>query len=137
MGKKRVLILCTGNSCRSQMAEGFINHALGGTWQAESAGTQPSGHVHPMAVKVMAEIGIDISGAKSKSVDLFLGTPFDEVITVCDEAREICPVWPGQGHRSHIRFEDPAQATGSEAQRLAVFRRVRDEIHEQVVGFLA
>jgi len=136
MGAKRVLILCTGNSARSQMAEGLVNHFLSGEWQAQSAGTSPAGHVHPLAVKAMAELGIDISGARSKSVDEFRGQEFDLVITVCDRAAENCPLWLGKGRKMHIGFPDPAAAEGSEAERLAVFRAVRDEIQREVVSRL-
>lgn len=136
MHKQRVLILCTGNSCRSQMAEGLINHFLGDRWEAYSAGIAPSGYVHPLAIKAMAELGIDLSASASKSVDQFYGQSFDYVITVCDDARETCPVWLGEGNVSHIGFYDPALATGSEEERLAVFRKVRDQIHDQVLGYL-
>jgi len=136
MHKRRVLILCTGNSCRSQMAAGLINHFLGDRWEAYSAGTAPSGYVHPLAIQVMAELGIDISTGVSKSVDQFYGQPFDAVVTVCDDARETCPVWLGEGNVSHIGFYDPALATGSEEERLAVFRQVCDQIRDQVLGYL-
>lgn len=137
MEKRRVLILCTGNSCRSQMAEGFINHDLGDRWEAVSAGTAPSGYVHPLAIKAMSEVGIDISTGFSKSADQFRTAPLDVAITVCDDANESCPVWLGDGKVVHIGFDDPAKATGSEAEQMAVFRRVRDEIRRQVVGYLA
>lgn len=135
--KRRVLILCTGNSCRSQMAEGLINHGLGEQWQADSAGTAPAGYVHPMAIAAMAELGIDLSAARSKSTEEFRGTAFDAVITVCDDAAENCPLWLGDGVVTHIGFDDPAKAGGSDEEKMAVFRRVRDEIHTQVLGYLA
>ena len=133
---KRVLLVCTGNAARSQMAEGLVNSLLAPGWQAMSAGTAPASHVHPLAVRVMAEIGIDIAGKRPKSVDEFQGVPFDIVITVCDHAAETCPVWLGKGRVVHIGFPDPAAATGSEADRLAVFRLVRDEIRRTVCGYL-
>jgi arsenate reductase len=134
--KKTVLFLCTGNSCRSQMAEGLVNHALGDRWKAYSAGTAPAGYVHPLAVEVMAELGIDISGQQSKSADRFRDAPLDLVVTVCDDAAENCPVWLGRGRKVHTGFEDPARATGSDEERLAVFRRVRDEILQEVFALL-
>jgi len=135
--KQRVLILCTGNSCRSQMAEALINRDLGDGWRAASAGTEPSGYVHPLAITAMAELGIDLSAGRSKSVEEFRDVPFDVVITVCDDALEKCPLWLGDGVVTHIGFEDPAKATGSDAEKMAVFRRVRDEIRTHVVGYLA
>lgn len=135
--EKRTLILCTGNSCRSQMAEGLINHDLSGQWLAYSAGTEPSGYVHPLAIKAMAEIGIDISAGRSKMVDAFRDVPFDVVITVCDDAAENCPLWLGSGRVTHIGFPDPAAASGSREERLVIFREVRDNIRERVVGYLA
>lgn len=136
MGKKTVLFLCTGNSCRSQMAEGLVNHFLGDGWEAFSAGTRPSGYVHPLAIKVMGESGIDIAERRSKSVDEFRGTSFDVVITVCADAAENCPVWLGLGEVEHIGFPDPADATGSEEERLEVFRRVRDGLRREVLRYL-
>jgi arsenate reductase (thioredoxin) len=133
---KKVLFLCTGNSARSQMAEGLVNHSLGAEWRAYSAGTDPAGYVHPLAVEVMAELGIDISGQQSKSTDEFRDIDLDLVVTVCDDAAENCPVWLGQGHRVHVSFQDPAKATGSEEERLAVFRRIRDAIRNQALGVL-
>lgn len=127
---KRVLVLCTGNSCRSQMAEGFLK-SFGGEVEAYSAGTNPASRVHPLAVEVMKEAGIDISESKPKSVLQFLDDSFDYVVTVCDHARETCPVFTGNvAHRIHIGFEDPAEAKGSEAEVLEVFRKVRDSIRE-------
>jgi arsenate reductase len=125
--KKRVLILCTGNSARSQMAEGLLRHDAGERFEVESAGTKAS-FVRPEAIAVMRELGIDISGHRSKNVNEFDGQQFDYVITVCDNAREACPVFFGAAQRLHHDFEDPATVTGSDQQRLAVFRRVRDEL---------
>lgn len=125
--KKRVLILCTGNSARSQMAEGLLRHDAGAQWEVESAGTKP-GTVRPEAIAVMRELGIDISGHRSKHVDEFEGQRFDYVITVCDHARESCPVFFGLAERLHHSFEDPATLDGPEPERLALFRRVRDEL---------
>jgi arsenate reductase (thioredoxin) len=128
--KTRVLILCTGNSARSQMAEGILRHDGGGAFDVASAGVKPSS-VRPEAITVMREIGIDISGHRSKSADEYSGQEFDYVITVCDNAKEMCPVFPGKTIHLHQSFEDPPPATaGDEATRLAVFRRVRDEIRE-------
>ena len=135
--RRRVLILCTGNSCRSQMAEALINHDLRFLWQAFSAGTEPSGYVHPLAVQAMAEIGIDIAGGRSKSTHEFRGEEFDIVITVCDDAAENCPVWLGSGTRVHIGFVDPARAEGTEAEQMAVFRQVRDDMRTRVIIYLA
>jgi arsenate reductase len=132
--KKRVLFLCTGNSCRSQMAEGLLRELAGHEFDAASAGTNPT-RINPMAVRVMAEAAIDISGQYSKSVDEMKGQQFDYVITVCDRAREACPVFPGDAKQLHWSFEDPAEATGTEEERLRAFRRVRDEIAERVRDF--
>ena len=130
--KKDVLFLCTGNSCRSQMAEALANHDHSRDWVAYSAGTEPAGYVHPLAIRVMAELDIDISDQSSKSVDALRSIEPDLVVTVCDDAAANCPVWLGRGHKIHVGFEDPAKATGSEVDRLAVFRRVRDEIRDQL-----
>src|SRR6516225_10312398 len=132
--QKKVLILCTGNSARSQMAEGLLRHDAGDRFTVESAGTKPS-HVRTEAIAVMKELGIDISGQRSKSVEEFARTEFDYVLTVCDNAKESCPVFPGHANRLHKNFEDPAAAEGTEAARLAVFRRVRDEIRDYLEGF--
>jgi arsenate reductase (thioredoxin) len=132
--KKRVLILCTGNSARSQMAEGLLRHDAGDRFTVESAGTQPS-TVRSEAIAAMKELGIDISGHSSKSVDKFAGQKFDYVLTVCDKAKESCPIFPGQSIRLHRNFEDPAAMEGSVEERLAVFRRVRDQIREYLRGF--
>ena len=129
--KIRVLILCTGNSARSQMAEGLLRHEGGERFEVHSAGTVPS-FVRPQAIEVMREIGMDISGHRSKSVDEFAGQEFDYVITVCDNAKENCPVFPGKTKRIHWSFDDPAEALGTEEEKLAVFRRVRNEIAEKL-----
>jgi arsenate reductase len=131
--KKRALILCTGNSCRSQMAEGFVNRLLGETWEARSAGTRPAERVHPLAVQVMAEAGVDISAAVPHSVGAVLDEPWDLVVTVCDAAQESCPVFPRPVPKIHLPFLDPAGAEGTEEQRLGVFRRIRDEIRAKLV----
>ncbi len=133
--KRRVLFLCTGNSCRSQMAEAIVQHDLGETWEAFSAGTRPEGFVHPLALAALAEIAISHTG-RSKPADEFRTMDFDLVVTVCDSAAEECPVWLGVGKRLHIDFPDPAKATGSEAERMNVFRAVRDDIRRQVVAAL-
>jgi arsenate reductase len=135
-GKRRVLVLCTGNSCRSQMAEGLIDHELGSTWEAHSAGTAPAPAVHPLAIRAMAEIGIDISTAVPASLQAHLDEPWDLVITVCDSASQNCPVFPGDTERIHISFPDPAEARGSEEERMQVFRSVRDSIRERVLADL-
>jgi arsenate reductase len=137
--RARVLILCTGNSARSQMAEGLLRHLgndAGDRFEVESAGTLPS-RVRPEAIAVMRELGIDISGHRSKSVDEFAGQRFDYVLTVCDNARESCPIYPGHANRLHRSFDDPAAVEGSEEERLAAFRRVRDEIRHYLRGFPA
>lgn len=134
--KKNVLFLCTGNSCRSQMAEGLVNRFLGEEWQAVSAGIKPASYVHPLAVEAMAELGIDISGHQPKSVDQFRDVDLDLVVTVCDDAAENCPLWPGQGRVVHMGFPDPARATGSQAEKMVVFRQVRDAIRQHVLAFL-
>lgn len=124
---QRVLILCTGNSARSQMAEGLLRQMAGARFEVHSAGTKP-GVVRPEAIKAMAEVGIDISGHRSKHVDELAGLSFDYVLTVCDHANEVCPVYPAGTRRVHRSFEDPAAVTGSEEERVAAFRRVRDEL---------
>jgi len=135
--RKRVLVLCTGNSCRSQMAEGWIRHLLGDRWEVRSAGTRPADRVHPLAVRVMAEAGVDISGARPEPVAACLGQPWDLVVTVCDAARESCPAFPGHAPQLHLSFPDPAEAGGSEAERLEAFRRVRDAIRDRLVPEVA
>ena len=132
--EKRVLILCTGNSARSQMAEGILRHIAGDRFEVESGGTVAS-FVRPQAIAAMSEIGIDISEHRSKCLDEFLGQPFDYVITVCDHANRTCPVFPGEATRIHWSFDDPAEANGSEIENAAVFRRVRDEIAERLSEF--
>jgi arsenate reductase len=132
---RKVLFLCTGNSCRSQMAEGWLRRYAGDRAAVFSAGTKPAG-LNPMAVTVMRESGIDISGQRSKHVDELANEDFLFVITVCDAAREACPVFPGALYQLHWDYDDPAGATGSEEEKLAVFRRVRDEIAEQVRTFV-
>jgi len=134
---KNILFLCTGNSCRSQMAEGLVNHFLSDRYRAYSAGTNPSGYVHPLAIRVMQELGIDISAGFSKHPDVYRHIDFDLVVTVCDDAVETCPLWLREGEVVHIGFYDPARATGPEEERLAIFRQVRDEIRDQVLPFLA
>ncbi|HEY3930675.1 MAG TPA: arsenate reductase ArsC [Candidatus Koribacter sp.] len=134
--KPNVLFLCTGNSCRSQMAEGFLRHYAGNRFDVQSAGTQPS-TVNPLAISVMREKGIDISSHRSKNAAEFLGHHFRYIITVCDNAREHCPIFPGPSIRLHWSFADPAEAAGSEAERLPVFRAVRDEIEKGIREFLS
>lgn len=134
MSKKRVLILCTGNSARSQMAEALLRHDAGNIFEVESAGTKAS-VVRPEAITAMSDLGIDISGHRSKNVDEFDGQPFDYVITVCDNAKETCPVFFGAAKRLHYSFDDPVAFQGSEAERLSVFRRVRGELREYLVAF--
>jgi len=131
----KVLFLCTENACRSQMAEGLVNHDLAGRVQAFSAGVRPS-RVNPRAIKVMAEIGIDIGHHRSKSVDELAGEHFDLVITVCDQAAQQCPMFPGDAEVMHIGFPDPAKATGTEEEIMTVFRRVRNDLREHLVPLL-
>lgn len=130
-----MLFLCTGNSCRSQMAEAIVNARLGNRWQAFSAGTHPAGYVHPLALQVLRELGIEHQG-RSKDVSEYQQAEFDLVVTVCDSAAEECPLWLGSGRRVHLGFPDPAKAQGDEAQVLAEFRRVRDRIADQVPDLL-
>lgn len=136
MEKLRVLFLCTGNSARSQMAEGVVNHFLGESWEAHSAGIAPAERVHPLAMAAMAELGIDIATHATKSIETFRDQPFDVVITVCDHASRHCPAWLGKGEVIHIGFPDPATAEGDEAAKLQIFRQVRDAIQQQVMDFL-
>lgn len=126
--KPLVLILCTGNSCRSQMAEGFLKAVAGDLLDVQSAGSKPAGYVHPMAIRVMKEIGIDISQNQSKHLDQFMANGVETIITVCGNADQACPAFPGKVNRHHFGFQDPAHAQGSEEQVLTAFRRVRDEI---------
>ncbi len=132
---KRVLFLCTGNSCRSQMAEAIVNARLAGQWQAVSAGTRPAGYVHPKALAALSEIGIRHDG-RSKLVDEFRGEDFDLVITVCDSAAEECPIWIGTGKREHHSFPDPAKADGTDEEIMSVFRSVRDDIEKEMMPLL-
>jgi arsenate reductase len=131
----KVLVLCTENACRSQMAEGLVNHDLAGRVQAFSAGVRPS-QVNPRAIQVMSELGIDISQQRSKSVDNLKGEQFDLVITVCDRAAGECPLFPGNTEIMHVGFPDPAQATGTEEEILTVFRQVRDDLRGQLIPLL-
>lgn len=133
---KRVLILCTGNSCRSQMAEALWNQLGQGEWLAESAGSRPAGFVHPLAIRAIAERGLDLSTHTSKSLDSFRDQTFDLVVTVCDHAKESCPWFAGGTETQHWPFADPADATGTEEQQLDVFRRVRDEIEATIEEYL-
>lgn len=134
--KQRVLILCTGNSARSQMAEGLLRHDGGDGFEVASAGIAPT-NVRPEAVAVMGEIGIDISHHRSKSIDDFVGQEFDYVVTVCDNANESCPIFPGRTKRLHWSFEDPAADEGTEEERRASFRKARDGIRERLRNFIA
>lgn len=133
--KPSILILCTGNSCRSHMAEGILRASAGDLLEVHSAGSRPAGYVHPFAVRVMAEIGIDIAGHRSKHLDEFRDREIETVITVCGNADQACPTFPGQVNRHHWGFDDPAHATGSEEEQLAVFRRVRDEIRRVFTAY--
>lgn len=133
--KRSVLFLCMGNSARSQMAEAIVNARFGRSWEAFSAGTRPADKVHPFALKALAEIEIEHRG-RSKSVDEFREVPLDLVVTVCDTAAEECPVWLGQGARVHLGFPDPAAAKGSDDERLAAFRQVRDDIVRRIPPLL-
>lgn len=135
MSKSRVLFLCTGNSARSQMAEGWLRHLAGDRYEAASAGTDPVG-VNPLAVEAMKEAGIDIASHRSKKLDSYLGHRFDHVITVCDRAKQTCPLFPGALRTHHWSFEDPAVAEGTHAQRLDAFRTIREQIRQRVVEFL-
>ena len=132
---KRILFLCTGNSCRSQMAEAIVNARIGDAWQAFSAGTKPAGYVHPKAIAVLSEIGINQNG-RSKLVDEYRDVDFDVVLTVCDSAAEECPVWIGKGIRRHHSFSDPAKAVGTEEEIMNVFRAVRDQIEKEIIPLL-
>lgn len=126
--KPLILVLCTGNSCRSHLAEGLLRAALGDGFEVASAGSNPAGYVHPLAIRAMEEVGIDLARHHSKHLDEFLDREVETVITVCGNADQACPVFPGQVNRHHWPFDDPAHATGTEEEQLAVFRRVRDEI---------
>jgi len=133
--KPTILVLCTGNSCRSHLAEGILRASLGNDFRIESAGSKPAGYVHPLAIRALAEIGIDISSHRSKHLDEFLEDDIETVITVCGNADQVCPMFPGQVNRHHFPFDDPAHATGGEEEQMAVFRRVRDEIRAVVLAY--
>lgn len=137
MNPPAILILCTGNSCRSHLAEGLLREALGPQFRVASAGSKPAGYVHPLGIRAMAEIGIDISEHRSKHLDEFLTDEVETVITVCGNADQVCPVFPGQVSRHHWPFDDPAHATGTEDEQMAVFRRVRDEIAQVFRAYAA
>ena len=137
MDKPLVLILCTGNSCRSHLAEGILRAAGNDLFRVASAGSKPAGYVHPLAIKAMEEIGIDISGHHSKHLSEFLNESVETVITVCGNADQACPMFPGQVNRHHWGFDDPAHASGSEEEQLTVFRRVRDEIRRVFEAYAA
>ena len=132
---KKVLFLCTGNSCRSQLAEAIVNARVGDVWQAVSAGTKPAGYIHSKALDALSEIGIQHTGS-SKRVDEFQGVDFDLVVTVCDSAAEECPVWLGNGKRVHHSFPDPAKAEGTDEEVMEVFRAVRDDIEKEMIALL-
>lgn len=132
-----ILILCTGNSCRSHLAEGILRAALGSGFNVQSAGSSPAGYVHPLAIQVMQEIGLDISQHHSKNLNEFLTQPVETVITVCGNADQACPMFPGQLNRHHWGFDDPAHAAGTDAEKLNVFRRVRDEIQRVFQAYAA
>jgi arsenate reductase (thioredoxin) len=133
--RTRVLFLCTHNSARSQMAEGLLRHLAGDRFEAHSAGTEAT-HVRPLAIRAMDEVGVDISGQESKTLERYLAEPFDYVVTVCDDANEACPFFPGARWRLHWSFPDPSEAEGSDEERLAVFRQVRDLITGRIQGEL-
>ena len=135
--KPTILVLCTGNSCRSHIAEGFLRAASGGTFAVASAGSKPAGYVHPLAIRVMKEVGIDLSQHRSKHLSEFLKREVDTVITVCGNADQACPVFPGQVNRHHWPFDDPAKAAGTETEQLEVFRRVRDEMRRVFEAYSA
>jgi arsenate reductase len=135
--KPAILILCTGNSCRSHIGEGFLRAVLGDSANVQSAGSKPAGHVHPLAIKVMAEVGIDISGHRSKPLTEFLDRPVHTVITVCGNVDQACPIFPGHVNRHHWPFFDPAKATGSEGEILKCFRTVRDEMRRVFEAYAA
>jgi arsenate reductase len=136
MTQRKVLFLCTGNSCRSQMAEAIVNTRIGDSWQAFSAGTKPAGNIHPLTVEVLEEIGIKHSG-KPKNASTFYGSEFDLVVTVCDAAAEDCPIWLGTNPQIHLAFEDPASFEGDQESTLSKFRQVRDEIDAHIPDLLA
>ena len=133
--KPSILILCTGNSCRSHLAEGILRHQAGDLLDVHSAGSNPAGYVHPLSIAALREIGIDISAHHSKHLDQFLGRRIHSVITVCGKADQVCPTFPGQHRRHHWPFDDPAQATGTDEEQMAVFRRVRGEIYRVFTAY--
>lgn len=133
--KPNLLILCTGNSCRSHLAEGLLRSVAGDLFTVHSAGSKPAGYVHPLAIRAMQEIGIDLSAHHSKHMNEFLAVPIETVITVCGNADQACPVYPGQVNRHHWPFDDPAHATGTDEEKMAVFRRVRDEIQQVFTAY--
>ena len=133
--KPTVLILCTGNSCRSHLAEGVLRSIAGDLLEVQSAGSKPAGYVHPLAIRVMREIDIDISSHRSKPLGEFLDRPIETVITVCGHADAACPIFPGQVNRHHWPFDDPAHTTGTDEEKLGVFRRVRDEIRRTFTAY--
>jgi arsenate reductase (thioredoxin) len=135
MSQQKVLFLCTGNSCRSQIAEAIVNSRLGAQWEAVSAGTHPAGYVHPKATQVLKEIGIDHQGI-SKSMEQFRGDTFDLVVTVCDDAEKNCPVWLGKGKQVHLGFQDPAKVQGTDEEVLTAFRAVRDLMLTKIPALL-
>lgn len=135
--KPAILILCTGNSCRSHLAEGLLRSMAGDLFEVHSAGSRPAGYVHPLAVRAMQEIGLDITGHRSKSLQELLTVPIETVITVCGVADQACPIFPGQVNRHHWPFDDPAHAAGTGEEQLAVFRRVRDEIRRTLEAYVA
>ncbi|MBL9153748.1 MAG: arsenate reductase ArsC [Verrucomicrobiales bacterium] len=137
MNPPTILILCTGNSCRSHLAEGILRAALGDRATVASAGSKPAGYVHPLAIRAMAEIGIDLAGHRSKHLNEFLNQEVETVITVCGNADQACPMFPGQVNRHHWGFDDPAHAEGTEEEQMAVFRRVRDEIRRVFEAYAA
>jgi arsenate reductase len=137
MSQPTILIVCTGNSCRSHLAEGVLRDALDAGYQVRSAGSKPADYVHPLAIKAMAEIGIDISAHRPKHLDEFLNTDVETVITVCGNADQACPTFPGQVNRHHFPFDDPAHATGTEEEQFQVFRRVRDQIRAVFTAYAA
>lgn len=133
--KPTILILCTGNSCRSHLAEGLLRAAAGDLFNIVSAGSKPAGHVHPLAIAALKEIGIDISAHRSKHMKEFMDQPIETVITVCGNADQACPIFPGQVNRHHWPFEDPAHATGTDEELMAIFRRVRNEIRRVFTAY--
>jgi arsenate reductase len=132
--KRKILFLCTGNSCRSQMAEAIVNHFMGDQWQAFSAGTKPAGFVHPLALRALEEIGITHQG-RSKHVDEFRNATFEKVVTLCDEAAENCPLWLGSGKRLHMGFPDPAKVEGTGEEKMAAFRQMCEGIMNKILAF--